>query len=289
MEEKGIAPLVAAVALVAALGSATAVPVAASVANVDPDHPLYPLKKVGERMRGLSAEEQMKLRWAEYRRMVEKGKGLQYQSVLKEFVDKLNSVAPSDAPAKQEVVRWMQEQLPGIGEAQLKLAEQAAPQLREEVRRQLACWRENRDLELLRAWLTCLRGRLGENYRRADELFENLCTKIRVQREMGLAENRLSQRLAELEGAFAELKSRVEAALAAAPQGPGRAAAERLYRLALEEASLALQAESRGLLGRAVGLETAAVAHLRDAERILEHGREWEEVLTRALPPLPPV
>ncbi|TDA31124.1 MAG: hypothetical protein DSO04_04615 [Hadesarchaea archaeon] len=286
MGEKGIAPLVAAVVLLAGIGSATAVPVAASVANVDPDHPLYSLKKVGERIRGLSTAEQMRLRWQEYQRMVEKGKGLQYQGVLKEFVEKLNSVAPYDAPAKQEIVRWMQEQLPGIGEVQLKLALQAAgdnQQLRAEVQEQLAAWRENRDPELLRAWMNHFRERarekVKEKYEEMDELFENICTKICIQEnlEQAAAENRLSQRFAELQEAFENLRLEVEAMLATAPENlPGRVAADRLYQLALKEENLALHAKELGLLGRAVGLMTSAVMHLRNAECILEHAQEWE-------------
>jgi len=282
MGEKGIAPLVAAVVLVAALGSATAVPVAVSAANVDPDHPLYSLKRVGERIRGLSTVEQMKLRWAEYQRMVEKGKGLQYQSVLKEFVDKLNSVAPSDAPAKQEIVRWMQEQLPGIGEVQLKLALQAAgdnQQLRAEIQEQLISWRERKDVEALRARLNHFRerARMEERYRKVDELFENICIKTRIQENLRLAENRLSERFEELRETFENLKLEVEAMLAGAPENlPGRVAAERLYQLALKEESLTFHARDLGLLGRAVGLMTSAVVHLKNAERILEHAQEWE-------------
>ncbi|MEM2600488.1 MAG: hypothetical protein QXE29_01940, partial [Candidatus Hadarchaeales archaeon] len=75
MESRGIAPLIAVVVIVTALGTSTAIPVAASVADVDPDHPLYSLKRIGERIRGLSDVEQMKLRWQEYQKMVEKGKG----------------------------------------------------------------------------------------------------------------------------------------------------------------------------------------------------------------------
>ena len=282
MGEKGIAPLVAAVVLVAALGTATAVPVAASVANVDPDHPLYSLKRVGERIRGLSTAEQMKLRWEEYQRMVEKGKGLQYQSVLKEFVDKLNSVAPYDVPAKQEIVRWMQEQLPGIGEVQLKLALEVAgdnQQLRAEVQEQLAVWEEKKDPELLRAWMNHFRERvrMEERYRKVDELFENICIKTCLQENLRLAENRLSQRFTELQETFENLRLEVEAMLEGAPENlPGKVAADRLYQLALKEENLALHAKDLGLLGRAVGLMTSAVMHLRNAERILEHAQEWE-------------
>ena len=279
METKGIAPLVAIAIVVAVLGSATAVPVAASVANVDPDHPLYPLKKVGETIRGMAPADRMKVRWQEYQRMVAKGKGLQYQGVLKDFVSELNSASPVGT-VRENVLRWIQEHGCEIGEVQLRLAEQAAasnPQLLAEVREWMARWRENCDLELLRAWLSDLRERLGlENFRRADELFDNACVLALVQENLRQAENILYAHYAELQREYDELKAEVEGLLASAPSLPGKVAAQRLHDLAAQEASLASQAYQQGQLGRAVGMMTAAVVHLRAAKSILENSAEWE-------------
>lgn len=289
METRGIAPLIAAVVMVAAMGTATAVPVAASVANVDPDHPLYSLKRVGERIRGLGATEQMKLRWAEYQRMVEKGKELQYREILQEFVDKLNSVAPYDVTTKQEIVRWMQQQMPGIGEVQLKLAELAAgenEELRAQIENLRAYWWEKRDPELLRAGLNHFRERLRwreglEKYLKVDNLLEQaqnrFCVQENLEARRELWENRLLDRFEELQGEFEDLRMEVEGMLEVAPENlPGRVAAQRLLELALKEENLAQYFHDQRIYGRGVGLMTSAVMHLRNAERILEHAREWE-------------
>ncbi|TDA33410.1 MAG: hypothetical protein DSO03_00300 [Hadesarchaea archaeon] len=292
MESRGIAPLIAVAVIVTALGASTAIPVAASVANVDPDHPLYPVKRMGERIRGLSDVEQMKLRWQEYQKMVEKGKGLQYQSILKEFVDKLNSVAPYDVKTKQEIISWMQKQMPGIGEIRLKLAEQIAEEdkeLENEVRQIRACWERERNLEDLSAGMLHLkeriRERVREQYLRIENLLENACLKMRVQENLApiwqearqRGEEILRTKFNHLREVFENKYPEVEAMLFLASENlPGRRAAERLVGLALKEKDLALHAYDEDLLGRAVGIMTSAVMHLRNAERILEHAQEWE-------------
>jgi hypothetical protein len=279
VETRGIAPLIAVIVVVAALGSATAVPVAVSVANVDPDHPLYPLKRVGETIRAMTPADRMKVRWQEYQKMVTKGKGLQYQGVLKDFASDLNSAAPAGT-VREDVLRWIQEHRCEIGEVQLRLAEQAAasnPQLLAEVREWMARWRENCDLELLRAWLSDLRERLAlENFRRADGLFDNACVLALVQENLRQAENVLYARYTELQREYDELRAEVEGLLASAPSLPGKVAAQRLHDLAVQEASLASQAYQQGQLGKAVGMMTAAVVHLRVAKSIMEHAQEWE-------------
>ncbi|MEM3170894.1 MAG: hypothetical protein QXL58_00745 [Candidatus Hadarchaeales archaeon] len=296
MESRGIAPLIAVAVIVTALGTSTAIPVAASVADVDPDHPLYSLKRIGERIRGLSDVEQMKLRWQEYQKMVEKGKGLQYQSILKEFVDKLNSVAPYDVKTKQEIIAWMQQQMPGIGEIRLKLAEEIAAENEQwdnEVRQIRACWERERDLGSLNAGMLHLRERIRERervramerYLKTENLLENLCLRIRVHENLALTwqeakekgENILRTKFNQLLGFFENKYPEVEAMLMIAPENShGKKAAQRLVDLALRENKLALYAYDENLLGRAVGIMTSAVMHLRNAEHILEHAQEWE-------------
>ncbi|MEM2536411.1 MAG: hypothetical protein QW435_05375, partial [Candidatus Hadarchaeales archaeon] len=77
---------------------------------------------------------------------------------------------------------------------------------------------------------------------------------------------------------FFEIKyPEVEAMLMIAPENShGKKAAQRLVDLALRENKLALYAYDENLLGRAVGIMTSAVMHLRNAEHILEHAQEWE-------------
>lgn len=297
MENRGIAPLVAIAVIVTALGTSTAVPVAASVANVDPDHPLYSLKRIGERIRGLSEIEQMKLRWQEYQKMVEKGRGLQYQKILQEFLDKLNAVAPYDVKTKQEIIVWMQQQMPGIGEIRLRLAEEIASENEEwsnEVGQIRACWERERNLENLSAGMLHLRERIRMRervrvqylqYLKVENLLENICLRMKVHENLALTwqearqkgENILRTRFNYLLELFENKYPEVEAMLAIAPENsPGKKAAQRLLDLALREKNLALYAYNENLLGRATGIMTSAVIHLRNAERIIEHAQEWE-------------
>jgi len=118
----GIAAAVVLVIVAASIGGAMATPMIVDAIGAPPDSPLYGLKRLGERIRMASDEEQMKMRWEEYLQMVNKGKGLEYSVILEEFREKMKSVAPADAEAKKEVVQWMQEQMPGMGLVELKLA-----------------------------------------------------------------------------------------------------------------------------------------------------------------------
>ncbi|MCS7131109.1 MAG: hypothetical protein NZ934_00030, partial [Hadesarchaea archaeon] len=126
----GIATVAVVAIIIVAAGATAATPVAVDAADVDPDHPLYALERLGEKIRGVSVEAQMRERWGEYARLVERGKGLEYRQVLEEFVTRMHEVAPGDVEARQEVVRWMQEQMPGIGLVQLRLCREFAEGLK---------------------------------------------------------------------------------------------------------------------------------------------------------------
>lgn len=118
----GIAVATVLVIVAASIGGAMATPIIVDAIGAPPDSPLYGLKRLGEKMRMTSEDEQMRRRWEEYLLMVNQGKGLEYAPILEEFQEKLEKVASPEAVPKEEMTQWLQEQLPGIGLVELKLA-----------------------------------------------------------------------------------------------------------------------------------------------------------------------
>jgi len=122
--------------MLALVGGTVVAPVLASAANVDPDSPFYGLKRLGEQIRGVSKEEQLKLRWQEFNSMAAKSKGVHFKWILEEFGQKMRDViesAPNNVEAKQELIRWMQQQMPGVGEIRLRLMGWAHERLKGEL------------------------------------------------------------------------------------------------------------------------------------------------------------
>lgn len=307
MGQKGIATVAVVIAIVASAGGTIATPVVVDSIDVDPDHPLYGLERLGERIRLVGNEDQMKERWVEYYLMVERGKGLRYRDILEEFRDKLRDVIPENAEMKQEIVRWMQEQMPGIGLVQLKLQGELArklrdilPELREEVENEIGEIENLKEMlpeaepelrENIRAHLRLIRERLENIARhhpvRVRPLFvyfdidnllidvditANVEVKINVIRPLHWTagfENTLSE--------FENLLIEVQAMLEGAPENaPGRHAAERLVEVAIKLRDRAVAAYENNRIRNALGLIHAAKIHLRNAAIILEHGSEWE-------------
>lgn len=126
LDQRGIAAIPLVVIIAVSTGAALATPVIVDVADVDPDSPFYGLERLGEQIRMVGNEDQMKERWSEYVRLVNRAKGLTYRHILEEFVEKMQEVVPGDADATHEVVQWMQEQMPGIGEVRLRLLKELA-------------------------------------------------------------------------------------------------------------------------------------------------------------------
>jgi len=124
MGKAGVAAAVVLVIMAASIGGAMATPLIADAIGAPPDSPLYGLKRLGEKMRLASDEEQMQRRWEEYSQMVNRGKGLEYVALLEEFREKVKMVAPADVEAKTGAVQWLQTQMPGIGLVELKLAQE---------------------------------------------------------------------------------------------------------------------------------------------------------------------
>ncbi len=305
--QSGIATVTVVVAVVAVAGGTIGVPVAVDAADVDPDHPLYGLERVGERIRMVCDEDQMMERWGEYYQMVEKGKGLQYKNILEEFRNKLQDVIPENAEMKQEVVRWMQEQMPGIGLVQLRLQGELAgrlkeilPEVREEIENEIDEIENLREMlpgatpelqENIRAHLRLIRERLENIARRyparvrpvivyfdIDNLLVDVDITVNVEINVHVIrpihwvvgfENALDE--------FDNLLVEVQAMLEGAPENaPGRHAAERLVEVAIKLRDRAVAAYEDNRTRNALGLIHAANIHLRNATIILEHASEWE-------------
>ena len=308
-DQRGVAALTVAIIVAASMGVAIAAPVVVDAADVDPDSPLYGLERLGERIRMVGDEDQMKERWGEYVRLANRAKGLEYKHILEEFAEKMHDVAPGDAETKQEIVMWMQEQMPGIGLVKLRLMRELCLELREnlpeasdELENELS-YLENLEQELLVAnsgLLENIRARLElrlEHLRRIAERYENRLREriygyfdidniladidVTVNVEVNITIVRPIQiTTAEFENElneFNESLAEVQAMLEGTPENaPGRHAAERLVEVAIEFKDETVDAHEEGKTRKALALIHAAQVHLRNAETILDHASEWE-------------
>ncbi|MCK4405092.1 MAG: hypothetical protein KAV43_01115, partial [Hadesarchaea archaeon] len=133
LDQKGVAALAVVIVIAASTGAAVATPVIVDVADVDPDHPLYGLERLGERIRMVGDDDQMRERWGEYARLVDRGKGIGYKKILEEFVEKMHAVAPGDVEAEREEIQWMQGRMLGIGRVQLRLSKELCEGLKDDL------------------------------------------------------------------------------------------------------------------------------------------------------------
>jgi len=308
-DQSGVAVLAVVIIVAASTGVAVATPVVVDAVDVDPDSPFYGLERLGEQIRMVNNEDQMKERWSEYARMADRGKGIEYKNILEEFVGKMHDVAPENVGAKQEMVRWMQEQMPGVGLVKLRLMRELCLELREnlpEVSGELE--NELSDLENIEQVL------LAENYSSLENIGARLELKAEHLRQIAERyENRLRERVhryfdidnilvdidvtvnvevdinivrpipitaAEFENELENFNtslSEVQAMLEGTPENvPGRNAAERLVELAIKLKDNAVAAHEAGENRKALVLIHAAQVHLRNAETILNHASEWE-------------
>jgi hypothetical protein len=308
--QRGIAPIIAVAIIAASVGVGVATPVIVDAADVDPDSPLYGLERLGERIRMVSVEDQMKERWNEYSSLVDRAKGLEYKHILEEFVEKMREVVPGDVAAKQDIVRWMQENMPGIGLVQLKLQGELAerlkedlanlPEIREEIENEIDEIENMKELlpgatpelrENIRAHLRLIREKLeniARHYRERvrpvnvyfdiDNVLVDVDITVNVEVKINVI--RPPNWAAGFENAldeFENLLSEVQAMLGGTPENaPGRHAAERLVEVSIKLRDKAVAAYEENRIRNALGLIHAAKMHLLNAKIILEHASEWE-------------
>jgi len=305
MDHAGVAPLMVAVVVVASLSASVAAPVAVDTVNVDPDHPLYVLERLGERIRGANPTDLMMERWTEYKRLVDRGKGLKYKHILDDFVHEMRKVAPGDVEPKMKIVQWMQEQMPGIGLVQLKLCEDVLSKCKEaladvpEVSKMLENEIEALEelektsitpeiIENVRSRLTLIREWIDEvrkgyakrlpavvsKYFDIDNVFVNVTANIEAEINMERVPTfNFEEELEEFEELLAEVNAMLEGAPA---EVPGKRAAERLVAKAVELRDRAVEAYRENVGRKAFGLLQAGEMHLRNAKLILEKANEWE-------------
>ncbi len=309
-EQKGVAAITAVVIIAASIGAGVATPVIVDTVHVDPDSPFYGLERLGEQIRMVSDEDQMKERWGEYVSLVNRGKGLAYKETLEEFVEKMREVVPGDVETKQEIVQWMQEQMPEIGMVQLKLYGELCQQLKQELDNTPAAeWIENciRECENLEQSGNTheLRAQIRARLWLIRETIENITNRYRTQinkpmdvdvyfdidnalADLDVTENveinismenfpNLSEAFENKLEEFNTSLVEVQIMLEGAPENTdGKHAAERLVEVAVDLKDKAVAGFEEGKTRRALALIYAAKVHLSDAEKILEHADEWE-------------
>ncbi len=301
LDQRGVAALTAVIIIAVSTGATVAAPVIVDVADVDPDHPLYGLERLGERIRMVGDEDQMKERWGESVRMIERGKGVEHRAIIEEFLAKMEEVAPEDVETKAEIIEWMQQQMPGIGVIKAHMLEEACRQLKEdlpevgeldnlceEIENCKLLARENIDaakayLELCRERIENIankyRHRVREHTRKCLEIDNILvdidiyiAVKVRIHPVVDLAE-KFTEKLEEFDNLLAEVRAMLEGA----PENTaGKHAAERLIEVATTPKGRAVTAYDEGEVRRALTLIYAANMHLYNAKMILEHASEWE-------------
>jgi hypothetical protein len=308
LDRGGVAVAALVVIVAASMGVATVTPVIVDVKDVDPDSPLYGLERLGERIRLVRDDDQMKERWGEYARLVDRGKGLEYKKILEEFVEKMHAVAPGDVEANQGVVQWMQDQMPGIGRVQLKLFKELCEGLKDDLPEahgeideiigeienceeglNVTELREDAQahLMLIREEIENIAGRHGARITRpVNTYFDidnmlvdgNVTANIEINiRPIPITAPSFEEELEVFDNLLAE----VQAMLVGAPENAaGKHAAERLVEVAIELEGRATTAYEGGKIRGALGLIYAAKMHLRNAKIILEHANEWEPEFT---------
>lgn len=310
LDQKGVATLAVVIIIAASTGTAMATPLIVDVADVDPDHPLYGLERLGERIRMVGDDDQMMERWGEYARLVDRGKGIGYKKILEEFVERMHAVAPGDVEAEREEVQWMQGQMLGIGRVQLRLSKELCeslkddlPEISEEIDR--ICdeienceeWLEVAELrENARARLRLIREKIENIVRQhrarirrpANIYFDidnvladvdvtvNTEVDITIVKPIPIVAQSFEEKLNEFENLLAE----VQAMLEGAPENThGVRAARQLVEVAIKHENGAMTAYEEEKLRNALGLIHAATMQLRNAKLILEHASEWESQL----------
>ena len=281
--------------------------------DVDPDHPLYEYEKKGELFRKITDEDLLKERWDEYARLVDWGKGLEYEEILDNFVEKVRACVPGDNPAKPEVVQWMQEHIPSIGRVRLKLCKEMLekckeelPELEENILAELEAIENYEKLptissELLEEIMARLKlieekvkEKIPEELAPYLEILDiigdvnitaNVEINISIEVPPDLAaeynemltefEIELVEIEAELEGAEIELE--IPGEFKTLQKTHGLYAVKRLVEVAKDLREKAQAAFDEGEYRKALGLIHAAKMNLKQAEKILEHAVEWEK------------
>jgi tetratricopeptide (TPR) repeat protein len=305
LDQRGIAVVAVVVIIAASTGVSVATPVVVDIIDVDPDSPFYGLERLGERMRRVGDEDQMKERLGEYVRLVDRGKGLEYKRIMEEFVEKMHTVAPGDVATKQEIVQWMQNQMPEICRVQLKLYKEMlekckleAPEHGEEFANEIKVLldyekRPTISPDLLVEIQGCLelidekvKDLLGEKLPRLAPYFEidsvlidvnikvSVEVKISIERPTDLAAE-FEEELDEFNEELAEIE--LEIYLGEPLENTrGLHALKRLIEVAKAHKGRAETAFRAGKLREALGLIHAAKMNLEQAEEILEHATAWE-------------
>lgn len=301
--QSGVAVVALVVIVAASMGVGVATPVAVSAKGVDPDSSLYGLSRLGESIRHVSDVDQMKLRWGEYQRMVAKGKGLEYQSILSEFNDKMDNVLekmPDSMAAKQGILDWMHQQEQGVNGVRLGVMMEACERIKGELENQPEVGAaigemeneiENYAKELptasteqkdnIGALTYLIKERIrdiietNKNWIRhpinidMDNLIMNIEARIKGQENVS-NENliaRFDQKQAKFENDLIEVDNKLQEL----PENARvRTAVQSLINNAIKLDNRALQAENENKLGRALGLLNASDVLVGNADRIID-------------------
>jgi len=295
MDARGVAPLVVAVIIIAV--GATATPVVVDTIDVDPDHPLYPVEKLGERIKGavglVKDVDLMKERYAEFGRMCDKGKGSQFASVARE-ADNLADRCLRGA-RRAEVAEWLKARETEVLRRKLELLQEILPKLENQVTLYRA------ELEALFEFVQQVRAELETGTLTSEQLeekieylhgeLENLATQKGEWLEALRATENFRVKtwcakavtehfnIEELIARYQSLLSAVQAKLSTAPLRAGGIAGRVLCERAQKLYTRATAGIEENYI--VVGELYAAVVLLQRAENILDHATVWQQQIQR--------
>jgi tetratricopeptide (TPR) repeat protein len=304
----GIAALSVVITVVVSISAPIGASVAVDVADVNPDHPLYGLERLGERIRMIRTEDLTYERFDEMRSMFEKGKGPEYRLVFEEFVRNWKMIPKIENKLPEDVLLWVEKHRPAITHMRLCLLKDAAEDLKEDIEEtpeveiieNVLKTLENLEprispevLEEIEAHMTLLRQKIENVIERYEEIVRprikvNIEIEIEVENEIEISfekeifvpkippenfENVYESQLDEFENLYAE----IQLMLPGAPEHThGIQAVKRLVERASELKNKAVEAYAEGELMEALGLIHSASMLLRNANMIFEHATEWE-------------
>jgi len=275
--------------------------VAVDVADVDPDHPLYGLERLGERIRMVGDFDQMKERCGEALRMCEKVKGSQYRRIIEEFLEKMKVLTPEDVAPPAEVVDWIRDHMPDVAKIEILMLKEAAGQLKHDAPADILKKVENflkecgecergltaENLDNVLARLKLIRERI-ENVRKAHprpvdrvKICVDITVTISVEAEVVYprilvpVEN-LEKVYATLLAAFDTKYAELVNVLETLPDTHTKRVATKLAEQAKAHRDAAVELYNAGRLRVAIARLYAAHGLLTGAERIVEHAHQWE-------------
>ena len=213
LDQRGVAVVTVVIVVVVSTSVGVATPVVVDVVDVDPDSLFYGLERLGEQIRMVGDEDQMKERCTEACRMYERGKAVQYIEIFEEFMEKAEPLVE-----KPDIKAWMEEHIHEVGrvidvfEANVSAVNPDDPLYKFEISGELAIGVKDMDQakERLGEYMAMIKKGQGKEYAEVMEKFREKFEALIVEKPVDDAERKellewMKEQKAELTEAQIEL------------------------------------------------------------------------------------